>query len=112
VFGCNLVGEEGERVQTRMSRLGGCLAWGGDTLTPTPRLWCRSGRRNISPAAELYPLTAQIKAAAICDYILFDLVQRLADRSMLNAILTRKVAFWGRGWRRPYLRARFKDRRV
>jgi len=26
VFGCNLVGEEEERVQTRMSRLGGCLA--------------------------------------------------------------------------------------
>ena len=25
-FGCNLVGEEEERVQTRMSRLGGCLA--------------------------------------------------------------------------------------
>ena len=31
-FGCNLVGEEEERVQTRMSRLGGCLAWGGFTL--------------------------------------------------------------------------------
>jgi len=27
-FGCNLVGEEEERVQTRVSRLGGCLAWG------------------------------------------------------------------------------------
>jgi len=31
-FGCNLVGEEEERVQTRVSRLGGCLAWGWATL--------------------------------------------------------------------------------
>jgi len=27
-FRYNLVGEEEERVQTRVSRLGGCLAWG------------------------------------------------------------------------------------
>ena len=30
--GCNLVGEEEERVQTRVSRWGGCLAGGGFTL--------------------------------------------------------------------------------
>ena len=32
VFGCNLAVEEEERVQTRMSRLGGCLASWGRTL--------------------------------------------------------------------------------
>jgi len=66
-------------------------------ITSTPRSWCRSGRRNISPAAELYPLTAQIQAVAMCDYVLFNLVERLADRGVLNAMLTRKVAFWGPG---------------
>jgi len=32
VFRCSLAGEEEERVQTRMSRLGGCLASWGRTL--------------------------------------------------------------------------------
>jgi len=34
-FGCNLVREEEERVQTRMARLGGWLASWGATLVPT-----------------------------------------------------------------------------
>lgn len=33
----------------------------------------------------------------MCDYVLFNLVERLADRGVLNAMLTRKVAFWGSG---------------
>jgi len=33
VFRCNLAVEEEERVQTRMSRLGGCLASWGRTLS-------------------------------------------------------------------------------
>lgn len=53
-----------------------------------------SSRSNIT---ELYPMSVNIQAAAGCDYVLFDLVETLADAGILNTTLTGKVAFWGKG---------------
>jgi len=53
VFGCNLVGEEEERVQTRMSRLGGCLAWGGGTLTTS--FLQRGSLRDLTHSRAIHP---------------------------------------------------------
>jgi len=42
-------------------------------------------------------MSVNIQAAAGCDYVLFDLVEKLADAGILNTTLTGKLAFWGEG---------------
>jgi hypothetical protein len=42
-------------------------------------------------------MSVNIQAAAGCDYVLFDLVEKLAGVGILNTTLTGKLAFWGEG---------------
>jgi hypothetical protein len=42
-------------------------------------------------------MSVNIQAAAGCDYVLFDLVEKLTNVEILNTTLKGKLAFWGEG---------------